>query len=392
MVGQVYHHPEGQNKWLSRYSTKLPELIPVVTIDGLFIAFDKSKIKHQFDETIGKFHFYDHSFCVPNYLDGVKIGVTSSFDITHQSVGQPNEEFYESKEKFVGKYGDKLPLDLKPEKIYVEPIKIKPLKTNNKVAIIIPTKGKVEMLKECVSSYYEHCDSSMFTIFIADTGSTDEEKEWIKQNILTLGDIKFIEYDYYNFGKINNDVVRNHVTDEYTHLLFSNNDVKLLNNVIYNMLLVYKENNAVGTVGARLHFEDNTVQHNGVVIFRDNNKNIRISHLGIATYYGYNTSNFEVVGNTGALLMIRKNTFEKCGMFNEQYVECFEDVELNLKCIISGLKNFISSKSVAYHYESKSRNDDEDKLKRQTIDFTERLIPFINNNMNKVGKIGRAHV
>ena len=26
------------------------------------------KIKHNFDETIGKFHFYDHLFCVPNYL------------------------------------------------------------------------------------------------------------------------------------------------------------------------------------------------------------------------------------------------------------------------------------------------------------------------------------
>jgi hypothetical protein len=45
MVGQVYHHPPGQNKWINRYSTKLPELIPVVTIDGLFIAFNKTKIK-----------------------------------------------------------------------------------------------------------------------------------------------------------------------------------------------------------------------------------------------------------------------------------------------------------------------------------------------------------
>ena len=101
MVGQVWHHPEGQKKWISNYSPKLPFLIPVVTIDGLFISFDKTKIKHRFDETIGKFHFYDHGFCVPNYLDGVKIGVTSSFEITHESVGQPNQEFFESKIKFV---------------------------------------------------------------------------------------------------------------------------------------------------------------------------------------------------------------------------------------------------------------------------------------------------
>ena len=39
MVGQVYHHPEGSKKWVNNYSAKLPHLIPVVTIDGLFISF-----------------------------------------------------------------------------------------------------------------------------------------------------------------------------------------------------------------------------------------------------------------------------------------------------------------------------------------------------------------
>ena len=114
MVGQVYHHPPGQKKFLSRYSTKLPFIVPVVTIDGLFISFNKTKIKHTFDESYGKFHFYDHGFCIPNYLDGVKIGVTSSFEITHESVGRPNEEFYESKEKFLEKWKQHLPLGLKP--------------------------------------------------------------------------------------------------------------------------------------------------------------------------------------------------------------------------------------------------------------------------------------
>jgi GT2 family glycosyltransferase len=385
MVGQVYHQPEGQKKWLSRYSTKLPELIPVVTIDGLFIAFDKKKIIHQFDETIGKFHFYDHSFCVPNYLDGVKIGVTSSFEITHQSVGQPNDEFFESKDKFLEKYKSILPLDLKPEKIYIEEVKEKPLKNIGKVAIIIPTKGNVEMLRECVKSFYDHCDSELFTLFIADTGSNDDEKNWIKENVLPMGDVRLIEYDYYNFAKINNDVVKNHITDDYNFLLFSNNDIKVLNNVIYNMLLVFKEKNHVGTVGARLHFGDNTIQHNGVVLFRDKDKNLRISHLGILSYYGFNTTNFEVIGNTGALLMIRKNMFEKCGMFNENYTECFEDVELNLRCLTMGFKNYISSKSVAYHYESKTRNDDVKKLERQSQDFNNTLFPFIKENINKIG-------
>ena len=223
MVGQVYHHPEGQKKWINRYSVKLPYLTPVVTIDGLFISFDKTKIKHQFDETIGKFHFYDHLFFFFYYLDGVKIGVTSSFEITHESVGQPNQEFWNSKEKFVGKWGDKLPLDLKPTNVEYPKIKEKQIKNIGKVAVIIPTKGNVDLLFNCVKSFYDNCNDNLFEIFIADTGSTNEEKERIKNEILPLGKIMLVEYDYYNFAKINNDVVKNHLSDRHEFLLFCNN-------------------------------------------------------------------------------------------------------------------------------------------------------------------------
>ena len=384
MVGQVYHHPEGQNKWLSRYSTKLPELIPVVTIDGLFIAFDKTKIKHQFDETIGKFHFYDHSFCVPNYLDGVKIGVTSSFDITHQSVGQPNEEFFESKEKFLEKYRSVLPLDLKPEKIYIEQIKEKPLKNIGKVAVIILTKGKVEMLYDCVKSFYSHCNSNLFTIFIADTGSLNEEKEWIKDNIIPLGDVQLIEYNYYNFAKINNDVVKNHVNGDYEFLLFCNNDIKLLNNVIYGMLNVFKTKNNVGTVGCRLHFGDNTIQHDGIVMYIHKEQKLEFTHHGLKSYYNYRPSLNLVVGSTGALLMIKKNLFNSIGYFNEGYENCFEDVELNLQCLLRGHYNYYDGNLVAYHYESMTRKE-ENKI-NVTNDYINVLMPFVNKNLEKLNK------
>jgi GT2 family glycosyltransferase len=388
MVGQVYHHPEGQHKFLSRYSTKLPELIPVVTIDGLFISFNKTKVKHQFDETIGRFHFYDHSFCLPNYLDGVKIGVTSSFDITHQSIGQPNQEFFDTKEKFIKKFGSVLPLDLKPKKIYVEEVNEKPLKNIGKVAVVIPTKGNVEMLFDCVRSFFEHCNHNLFTIFIADTGSDGNEKEWIRQNILTMGNVELIEYDYYNFAKINNDVVINHISEAYSFILFCNNDIKLMNNVIYNMLTIFKENVNVGTVGARLHFDDNTIQHSGIMINTDENGGLRLGHIGYQSYYNFINNNTTILGNTGALLMIRKNIFVKCGMFNENYVEYFEDVELNLTSILLGYKNYISGKSVAIHYESKSRNQVPGIYERQQLDG-KRLSEFFNKHRHKLFASGR---
>ena len=384
MVGQVYHHPEGSKKWVNNYSSKLPHLIPVVTIDGFFISFDKTKIKHNFDETIGKFHFYDHLFCLPNYLDGVKIGVTSSFEIIHQSVGQPNQEFFDSKIKFLEKWGHKLPLDLKPTMVYVPNIKEKPLKNIGKVAIIIPTKGKVNLLFDCVSSFYKHCNKDLFDIFIADTGSSDSEKEWIKNKVLPFGNIKLLEYDYYNFAKINNDVVKNHITKDYEFVLFCNNDIKILNNVVYGMLKIFKDNPKTGTVGCRLHFEDNTVQHDGIVTFVDKNKSFRISHLNLRSYYSYTLSTKKLVGSTGALLMIRKSVFEKCNYFNENYISCFEDVELNLKCILLGYDNYYDGNLVSYHYESQTRNEDPNIINKSNQDYQKNLFPFVVKHLDKL--------
>ena len=382
MVGQVYHHPDGQKKWLNKYSPKLPFIIPVVTIDGLFMSFDKTKCKHFFDETIGKFHFYDHLFCLPNYLDGVKIGVTSSFEITHQSIGQPNQEFWESKDKFVEKWGEKLPLDLKPSFVYAPEIKRKNFKKFGKVAIIIPTKGKVEMLKECVDSFHEHCDKEKYDIFVADTGSTEEEKNWIKENI---NNIILIEYDYYNFAKINNDVVKNLPNNVYDFLLFSNNDIKILNDVISGMLSVFELNKLCGTVGGRLHFEDNTIQHDGVFMgIKESNGTLGVDHINLRNYYNYSNSTKEVFGNTGGLMMTRKTIFENNNMFNENYISCFEDVEYNLILNSIGLKNYICGECVAYHYESTTRNEDPKNLDKLSYDYMTNLIPVFKKNIEKI--------
>jgi len=386
MVGHVAHQPDNNKKWVNKYSNSFDEIIPVVSIDGLFISFNKNKIKHTFDETIGRFHFYDHSFCLKNYLDGVKIGVTFSFDITHESVGRPNEEFFQSKTKFLEKFSSHLPLDLKPNSFYVPKITGKPIKNIGKVAVIIPTKNKSNLVTDCVNSFLEHCDSDTFHIFIADTGSDDNEKLIINSLSETHSNVSVIEYDYYNFAKINNDVVKNHIGDEFEFVLFCNNDVKILNNVIYGMLRIFKTNRNTGTVGCRLHFGDNTVQHDGVKLMIDQFDRLHLTHNNIRSYYTYTKGVKEVPGSTGALLMVNKNVFNKCGGFNEGYVECFEDVELNLKMILLGLTNYYDGGLVAYHYESQTRKEDESMVQKIRTDYSERLVPFVSSNINKFGK------
>jgi GT2 family glycosyltransferase len=150
------------------------------------------------------------------------------------------------------------------------------------------------------------------------------------------------------------------------------------------MLKTYKTNNMVGTVGARLHYTDNTVQHDGVFIFlKQSNKNVYTTHKNVYAYYNYNTEISEVFGNTAALMMIKKDLFNSVGMFNESYRHCFEDVDLNLSTKIRNYSNYINGKCVAYHLESKTRNVDETETE-STEDYNNILFPKIRDNFNKI--------
>jgi GT2 family glycosyltransferase len=387
MVGQVYHQPEGQKKFLSKYSPKLPFLVPVVTIDGLFISFDKEKIKHKFDTKIGKFHFYDHGFAVPNFLDGVKLGVTSSFEITHFSVGKPNDEFFESKKLFVEKYKEILPLDLKPSEIYIPKLKTKPIKNVGRVGVVIPTKGKVDLLTSCLTSIIEKSENVSYEIFIADTGSTKEEKDDIKHFIEKNNETKIhlIEYDYYNFAKINNDVVKNYINESFEFILFCNNDIQLLNNVMWGMVNILKQTPKAGTVGSRLHFEDNTIQHDGIFCgWINKGTEFRLGHFNFQNYYNYNTNVRKVPGNTAGLLMIRKILFDNIGGFNENYTICFEDVELNFECIVRGFENYIDGSLVAYHFESQTRGKSDEQNEGMRKDLEGPMQEYMIKNRHKL--------
>mgnify|MGYP001072838109 CR=1 FL=1 len=97
----VVEHTDGIKSWVSAYSDKINGIQPVVNIDGLFMAIDPVKAEHGFDESYKGFHFYDLSFCLPNYHDGCDIGVIYDIDILHKSVGQTNDQWEENRIQFV---------------------------------------------------------------------------------------------------------------------------------------------------------------------------------------------------------------------------------------------------------------------------------------------------
>jgi GT2 family glycosyltransferase len=152
------------------------------------------------------------------------------------------------------------------------------------------------------------------------------------------------------------------------------------------MLKTFKEKPKSGTIGCRLHFGDNTIQHDGVMLYTKPNSPVQVSHYGLGNYYNYTIGLKSVPGSTGALLGIRRNTFIKSGLFNEKYTNCFEDVELNLKLLTLGFENIFDGSLVAYHYESQTRNENPDNLTTLLNDYNYNLFPFISENVSTIKK------
>lgn len=375
MVG-IVEHTDGINTWVSEYSReKKGHITPVVLIDGLFMAIDCNNIEHRWDEDFKGYHHYDLSLCVPNYLDGCNIGVTTDIRILHKSIGMTNQQWEENRQQFAEKYKDELPFALPPS---YKDVKIK-LTAEPKVTVIIPTKNNYRYIADNINSWNEVCQYNNYEILIADTGS-DETTLNSYSELLEDPKVKLVKYDYYNFAKINNDMVKNHVSEDTKLVLFCNDDIKLLNDALTKCVDVYNKSKNVGTIGIRLHYVDGSIQHNGITLFKDSQGQIRLSHRDIRkmdNYFG--GVNYDSVGNTGGFMLIEKELFQMYGGFNEEYIECLEDVELNLKCLLSGLKNITIGDAVAYHYESISRNKISGGENRFMIDY-QKLLVFIKNN------------
>lgn len=380
-VGKVKYNVNNKT-WDDIFSNSYKFPVQVVCLDGVFIAVDRKKIQKLFDERFKGFHYYDIPFSFSNHLANVKVGVTFEVDLIHKSTGNVNSEWHQNRLLFSEYYRDSLPCGVKPEKVEYDNSVIGEFDPGKSViSIIIPTKNKIDLIMDCIQSIIYHTRVARYEILIADTGSTVENKNklstWIenldkKNNLI---DIKIIEYHYYNFAKINNDVVKNYLSKKSNYILFCNNDIKVLNDAVDRCLCLFREKKNIGTVGIRLHYRDNSIQHNGMEMIIGSGRLVSFSHRNLGSYYTYDLGLIEVIGNTAAFLMIERSMFEKI-CFNESYKECYEDVELNLEMLRLGRKNYHIGHAVAYHYESQTRSSNPDKNNRMIEDYQNHLLPF----------------
>ncbi len=376
-MGIVKHQHEGKT-WISNYSGDFKNrILPAVCIDGVFMAVNRPLLQESFNEMLTGFHFYDIDFCLNNYLAGVKIGVIFNVPLIHKSIGQTNEAWETHRARFLGTHHYNLPCTLKNRLIFdSQAIK---LKKYPKVSIIILHKSKNFLLFNCLNSLAEKSRYPNYEVIIADTGSSQTELAEIEALVETTKmNLKMVPFKDYHFARINNEVVFNHSHTQSELLLFCNNDIELINDALTRMVQVYTQHKKqCGTIGCRLHFADNTIQHAGIQLVMNQNQ-LEISHHGFRSDYHFNPDQVasDIIGSTAAFLLMPKALFQKIGGFNPAYQKCLEDVELNLMCLKQQKINYWVGHAVCYHFESQTRQE------KGTItrDDYNRLVQFLQQN------------
>lgn len=228
-----------------------------------------------------------------------------------------------------------------------------------KVSIVIPSAGRnsvirgkdTDLLANCVSSIMEKSTYKNIELVVVD--NNDLRVETISS--LSRWPVKFVHYLQPEFNvaaKMN--IGAKAATGDY--VLFLNDDVEVISEDWLEAMLSVAQRPGVGVVGAKLFFEDGTLQHVGVTFCNGLPDHIRRGYPGDDPGYFFSSEgqrNYLAV--TGACLLLKKALFDDVGGFDEALAINYNDIDLCLKVWRKGLRNVYTGQAKLYHFESRNR-------------------------------------
>ena len=238
---------------------------------------------------------------------------------------------------------------------------------NPKVSIIIPNKDNVNLLKKCIESIQSLTTYKNYEIVIIENNSEKKETLEYYNEITKSENIRVINSGLkeFNYSALINFAVKN-VDGEY--ILQLNNDTKVLTPDWLEIMIGYAQDKNIGAIGARLYYEDKTLQHAGIIIGLSGIAGNMLVNLpfGKHAYFGREAATRNVSAVTGACMFSRRELYEEVGYMDENdFKVAFNDVDFCLKLMEKGYRNLYIPYVELYHYESKSRGYEYSKEKEE---------------------------
>lgn len=233
-----------------------------------------------------------------------------------------------------------------------------------KISIVIANKDHYEDLSRCITSILEKSTYENYEIIVVENNSTTQEIRDYYEEIGKHPAIRVVTYEgEFNYSRINNFGVQ-YATGEFVLLL--NNDTQVITPDWMEELLMYGQREDVGAVGAKLYYEDKTIQHAGIVLGLGAHRTAGHTHYRVnienVGYMGRLCYAQDVSAVTGACLLVRTSLYRELGGLDESFAVALNDVDFCLRLREKGLLNVFTPFAELYHFESKSRGlDDKDE-------------------------------
>ena len=220
---------------------------------------------------------------------------------------------------------------------------------NPEVSIIIPVHNNAKFTFNCLKSISKNTQGS-FEIVVVDDASEDETPRLLK----SVKNIKIIRNSE-NRGFIDS-CNKGAGASSGKYLLFLNNDT-IVTEYWFDPLkdAILKDN--VGAVGAKLVYPDGKLQEAGGVIWND------ASGWNYGKYEDPNKPEYNFVREadycSGAVLLVKKDLFEKFGGFDERFKPgYYEDADLCFSIRKLGYRVLYQPKSGVIHFEGATGGTD----------------------------------
>lgn len=233
------------------------------------------------------------------------------------------------------------------------------------VSVIIPTRNHLKLLKDCLDSILKKTHYSNYEVLIVNNQSDDPDTIAYFETFQGNDKIFVLEYDHpFNYSAINNFAVQHARGDV---LVFMNNDIEVISPDWLDEMVSHAIRPDVGAVGALLYYDDNTIQHAGVILgvggvaghaYLNWPREKFLQKPGMFTVRNYSAV-------TGACMAVEKRKFEEVGRFNEKQLPIiFNDVDFCLRLLEKDYRNLLTPYAELYHHESASRGHDSTKKQR----------------------------